>query len=42
MAGKATVTPLKLNKEKGCGEVRFFWTRKTGGVSELFVQGCSF
>ena len=38
--GKASVTPLKMNKEKGYGEVKFFWTRKSGGVSELLVRGC--
>jgi len=37
--GKASVTPLKMNKEKGYGEVKFFWTRKSGGVSELLVRG---
>ena len=38
-SGKASVTPLKMNSEKGYGEVKFFWTRKSGGVSELLVRG---
>ena len=38
-SGKATVTRLQLNRQGGYGEVKFFWTRKSGGVSELLVRG---
>ena len=37
--GTASVTRLAMDKEKGCGEVKFFWERKTGGISELIVRG---
>ncbi|MBQ9741010.1 MAG: hypothetical protein IJV91_08740, partial [Kiritimatiellae bacterium] len=38
-SGKATVTRLQMNRQGGYGEVKFFWTRKSGGVSELLVRG---
>ena len=42
--GAASVTRLAMDKEKGCGEVKFFWERKTGGISELIecpaANGC--
>ena len=39
--GKASVTPLKMNKEKGYGEVKFWWKGEDAAKeTELVVRGC--
>ena len=38
--GKASVTPLKMNKEKGYGEVKFWWKGEDAAKeTELVVRG---